>query len=439
MFSRSSHIFIGHASEDQQVADALRFDLEGFGLNCWIAWRDVPTGENLQTAAARAFRNTHVMLLIYTSNTGASEEAKKELILASQNDVKVIPLRVEEIEPVGVFAFEFATRQWIDMFEDWSGAVGRLVARLTTPDLPGIPRSSSLPNIGLSDTGLIVPATCELSDYTGKQPLARTDGVISGLCSDSAAVLALPRFEDRGTGDSSETDFHRQASIRGPLLSIADGLQVSRSVTDRPSILAFPFRHSNSNPQEKYLADGMLEEIVTALSRIRGLSVIAHNSAFGRRGRHANIQSAGRELGVRYSLRGSVRIDRDRLRITARLSDAVTGADLWADEFEAPLQAVFELQDQVARCIAGLIEPGLEAAETARSDTHQVDDLDADELYQHAQQMYLASARKIPEALGLLERAIERDPAHGRALAWLRCAAAGCFSTTEAPIGSWTG
>ena len=146
---------------------------------------------------------------------------------------------------------------------------------------------------------------------------------------------------------------------------------------------------------------------------LRRVDVCGHHA-----GQHVDENQVGRELGVRYVLEGSVRKSGGRVRISAQLVDATTGAHLWADRFDGSLEDVFELQDRVASCVAGVIEPTLQAVETARSADRPTNDLAAYDLYLRAYEMYFVSAQEIPEALGLLERAIERDPRYGPALAW---------------------
>ena len=186
---------------------------------------------------------------------------------------------------------------------------------------------------------------------------------------------------------------------------------------DKPSIAVLPFANMSGDPEQEYFADGMVEEIITALSRIRWLFVIARNSSFTYKGQVVNVKQVGRELGVRYVLEGSVRKAGGRVRITAQLVDATSGAHLWADRFDGPLEDVFDLQDQVASSVAGIIEPALQAAETARSASRPTNDLTAYDLYLRANAMVWSSARQIPEALRLIEQAIERDPYYGPALA----------------------
>ena len=187
---------------------------------------------------------------------------------------------------------------------------------------------------------------------------------------------------------------------------------------DKPSIAVLPYANMSGDPEQEYFADGMVEEIITALSRIRWLFVIARNSSFTYKGQAIDVKQVGRELGVRYVLEGSVRKAGGRVRIAAQLIDALTGTHLWADRFDGSLEDVFDLQDKVASSVAGVIEPALQAAETARSADRPTNDLTAYDLYLRAYAMVLSSARQIPEALCLMEQAIERDPRYGPALAW---------------------
>jgi adenylate cyclase len=140
----------------------------------------------------------------------------------------------------------------------------------------------------------------------------------------------------------------------------------------------------SGDPEQEYFADGMVEEIVTALSRIRWLFVIARNSTFTYKGKAVDVKQVGRELGVRYVLEGSVRRAGSRVRITGQLIEATSGAHLWADRFDGSLEDVFELQDKVAISVAGVIEPTLQAAEIRRSAERPTDDPTAYDLYLRA-------------------------------------------------------
>src|SRR5205085_11279219 len=146
---------------------------------------------------------------------------------------------------------------------------------------------------------------------------------------------------------------------------------------DKPSTAVWPFQNMSGDPEQEYFADGMVEEIITALSRIRWLFVIARNSSFVYKGQAVDIKQIGRELGVRYVLEGSVRKAAGRLRISGQLIDATTGAHLWADRFDGALEDVFDLQDKVTQQVVGAIEPELDRAEIVRASRMPIGNIDA--------------------------------------------------------------
>jgi adenylate cyclase len=186
---------------------------------------------------------------------------------------------------------------------------------------------------------------------------------------------------------------------------------------DKPSIAVLPLQNMSADLEQEYFADGMVEEITTALSRIRWLFVSARNSSFTYKGQAVDVKQVGRELGVRYVLEGSVRKAGGRVRITAQLIEAETDAHLWADRFDGSLEDVFELQDRVAISVAGVIEPTLQAAEIRRSAERPTNDLTAYDLYLRALALSFTWQRDaIIRSLDLLEQAIERDPHYGSAL-----------------------
>jgi TolB-like protein/class 3 adenylate cyclase len=186
---------------------------------------------------------------------------------------------------------------------------------------------------------------------------------------------------------------------------------------DKPSIAVLPFANLSGDPEQEYFADGMVEEIITALSRIRWLFVIARNSSFTYKGQAVDLKQVGRELGVRYVLEGSVRRAGGRVRITAQLIEAEGSAHLWADRFDGPLEEVFELQDNVALSVAGVIESAVQAAEIRRSAERPTSDLTAYDLYLRALPDCLSwDDGRVRAALARLEQAIERDPQFGPAL-----------------------
>jgi adenylate cyclase len=191
---------------------------------------------------------------------------------------------------------------------------------------------------------------------------------------------------------------------------------------DKPSIAVLPFQNMSVDLEQEYFADGMVEDIITALSRFKELFVIARNSSFTYKGRAVDVKQVGRELGVRYVLEGSVRKAANRVRITGQLVDTATGAHLWADRFDGGVGDVFDLQDQVTESVVGAIAPALEKAEIERARRKPTDSLDAYTLYLRGLAKYYQVANRPAndEALRLFYRAIELDPdfasAYGRAI-----------------------
>jgi TolB-like protein/tetratricopeptide (TPR) repeat protein len=186
-------------------------------------------------------------------------------------------------------------------------------------------------------------------------------------------IKTLPRKGIRFVGGVSE----ERVPIPTMLSNLAEPSKHQPAGPDRPSIAVLPFNNMSNDPEQEYFVDGMVEEIITALSHIRWLLVIARNSSFAYKGKSVDVKLIGRELGVRYVLEGSVRKAGERVRITAQLIDTTTGAHLWADCFDGLLQDVFELQERVALSVAGVIEPALKTAELRRSAERQTNDLTA--------------------------------------------------------------
>ena len=215
-------------------------------------------------------------------------------------------------------------------------------------------------------------------------------------------------------------------------LSAAAGV-ATPTLPNRPSIAVLPFQNMSGDPEQEYFADGMVEEIITALSRFRSLFVIARNSSFTYKGRPVDVKQVGRELGVRYVLEGSVRRAASRVRIIGQLIDASTSAHLWADRFEGGLEDVFDLQDQVTTSIVGAIAPKLEHAEIERAKRKPTESLDAYDYYLHGMAgLYQFTSREAnTDALQHFKRAVEVDPDFASAYGM----AASCYVPRKA--NSW--
>src|SRR5262249_20953574 len=218
--------------------------------------------------------------------------------------------------------------------------------------------------------------------------------------------------------------------ISGEQLAVARAtVRPALALPDKPSIAVLPFTNLSGDPEQEYFADGMVEDIITGLSRIRWLFVIARNSSFTYKGKAVDVKQVGRELGVRYLLEGSVRKSANRVRIAGQLVDASSGAHLWADRFEGAIEDVFELQDQVTANVVGAIAPRLERAEIERARRKPTESLDAYDLFLRGlANEYKRTREAIEEALRLYYKVIELDPEFSAAYA----AAAMCFTRLKA-------
>jgi adenylate cyclase len=190
----------------------------------------------------------------------------------------------------------------------------------------------------------------------------------------------------------------------------AGGPSPTLALPDKPSIAVLPFQNMSGDPEQEYFADGMVEDIITALSRTKALFVIARNSSFAYKGRSPDVRKVGRELGVRYVLEGSVRKAGNRVRIAGQLVDAATGGHIWVDRIDGGLDDIFELQDAVTSQVVGAILPALERAEIARS-KRKVGNLQPYDYYLRGlASQYRFTRESVAEALTLLQKAVELDP-----------------------------
>jgi TolB-like protein len=218
-------------------------------------------------------------------------------------------------------------------------------------------------------------------------------------------IKTLPRKGFRFVGQVREA---REAAGPNP----GDAPESTLAVPDKPSIAVLPFENMSGDPEQEYFADGMVEEIITALSRFKSLFVIARNSSFTFKGRAVDIKEVGRRLGVRYVLEGAVRKASGKVRITGQLIDAVTGAHIWADRFERDLTDVFALQDEVTVAVVSAIQPRLLQTEIDLA-ARRPNNLSAYDLCLRAQHFQSWTRVGSAESLRLASRALEIDPRYG--------------------------
>ena len=259
----------------------------------------------------------------------------------------------------------------------------------------------------------------------GVNVAARLEGLAEpgAICLSEDAYRQVRSRLDLAATDMGETrlknisDPMRVYALRIGELAPAETAAPVQPVTEKPSIAVLPFTNMSGDQEQEYFVDGMVEDIITALSRFDELFVIARNSTFVYKGRPVEIRQVGRDLGVRYVLEGSVRKAGDRVRITGQLIDAATGAHLWADKFDGRLEDVFDLQDQITASVVGALEPTMRKAEIARARRKPAEHLGAYDLYLKAlPHTYIVRPDENLQALDLLERAVALDPNYAPAL-----------------------
>jgi TolB-like protein/class 3 adenylate cyclase/Tfp pilus assembly protein PilF len=258
------------------------------------------------------------------------------------------------------------------------------------------------------------------------EALADPGGILISGAVHEQVLRHLPyRFED--LGERSVKNIERRVRawrvyLDAPAPDSAAAVEARAAAAERPGIAVLPFANMSGDPEQEYFADGMVEEIITGLARIRWLTVIARNSTFAYKGTSPDVRKVGRELAVRYVLEGSVRKAGNRVRITVQLVDAETAGHLWAERFDGALSDVFDLQDQITAGVVSAIEPSVQRAESLRAKRKRPDNLDAYDLYLRAlEPAYTFTPAGRNAALALLDAALALDPgyaeAHGLA-AW---------------------
>lgn len=268
-------------------------------------------------------------------------------------------------------------------------------------------------NIAARLEGFAEPGAICLSEDAYRQVKARLDLSVSDLGETKLKNIAEPvRIYSLKVG--------KDPMINQTLLkqAVSPAVQVAApNLPDKPSIAVLPFTNMSSDHEQEYFVDGMVEDIITALSRFNQLFVIARNSSFVYKGGAVDVKQAGRELGVRYILEGSVRKSGSRVRITGQLIDAATGAHLWADRFDGGLEDVFDLQDRITANVVGAIEPTVRKAEIELARRKPVENLGAYDLYLRAlPHIYAIRPDENLIAVDLLNRAIDLDPTYAPAL-----------------------
>jgi TolB-like protein/class 3 adenylate cyclase/cytochrome c-type biogenesis protein CcmH/NrfG len=269
-------------------------------------------------------------------------------------------------------------------------------------------------NIAARLEGVAQPGAICLSEDAYRQVKSRLD-----LKIDDLGEIKLKNISEPMRVYSLRVGIRAEAKpAAAPPLAAQEAPSPGLALPDRPSIAVLPFENMSDDPDQEHLADGVVEDILTALASLRWLFVIARNSSFTYKGRKVNVKQVGQELGVRYVLEGSVRRSANRVRITGQLIDTSTGTHLWADRFDGAIEDIFDLQDQVTGRVLGAIAPKLQQAEFERAARKPPKSLDAWESFIRGLHLYSQhSESSTRQAIGMLDHAIELDPSYARAYA----------------------
>ena len=299
-----------------------------------------------------------------------------------------------------------------------AGAIVAAVAELGVPIRAGL-HTGEAEAAGQKIGGIAVHIASRVMSAAGPGEV-----LVSGTLRDLVAGSGI-EFSDRGLHQFKGVpgEWHLWALVRegtepsedaiavAPSAPAAEPTRPSLPLPDKPSIAVLPFMNLSGDPEQDYFADGMVEDIITGLSRIKWIFVIARNSSFAYKGKAMDVRQIGRELGVRYVLEGSVRRSANRVRITAQLIDTGSGAHIWADHYDRALDDVFAVQDELTMSVVGVIEPTLRKAEIERARRKRPESLDAYDLYLRALPFaFTAMPLDADKALTLLDRAVELEP-----------------------------
>ena len=240
------HVFISYSSKDQKVARTICTALEHRGVTCWISFRNVQPGQNFQEQIVKAIRASKIMVLVFTSNANNSNQIKKELALASQSDLVVIPVRIEDITPNEAFAYEFATRQWIDLFDDWENSIAHLVELITT-SVQASDNRARAPSAGIAAAPALAPAF----DKTDAASWTRRPGQRIALFSGVAVVVAAV-FAYGATKFAQQRAISATASKAPPVAQMAlppaavGAIPASATTNPPPVAITAPTNPTNS-------------------------------------------------------------------------------------------------------------------------------------------------------------------------------------------------
>jgi adenylate cyclase len=332
-------VFLSYAAVDQATAFAVVAGLEGQGIRCWVAPRDIPAGSEYGEQIVEAVKACRLLVLIFSAHANSSPHVRREVERAVSARRAIVPFRIEDVIPTGAMEYALGNTHWLDAF--------------TRPLEPHI------------------------------AALAAT------------AQRILGRDTTRGSGELA-----------------------SSAGEDRPSVVVLPFNNMSGDPEQEYFSDGITEDIITDLSKVSGLFVVARNTAFTYKGRPVKVQEVSRELGVDFVLEGSVRKAGSRVRVTGQLINGTDGGHIWADRYDRDLTDIFAIQDEITHAIVEELKVKLlpqEKKSIAQAPTHNMEAYayylrGRQFLHRHSKSYYQMARR-------MFLKAVELDPQYARAYA----------------------
>jgi adenylate cyclase len=297
-----------------------------------------------------------------------------------------------------------------------------------------LPAASAVRGQGVAEPASLKASVDDFTRARLEEALAQAGGNVSAAAEQLGVARSTLRYQLERFG---LTPPREGRSRRPPSTEPPPEQSRALPLPDRPSIAVLAFANLSDDPEQEYFADGIVDDILSALSRVRWLFVIARQSSFSYKGRAVDVKQIGRGLGVRYVVEGSIRKSGNRVRVTAQLVEAATGAHVWADRFERDLSDIFALQDEITEQIVAAVEPNVQASEIKRARAKPTESLTAYDLYLRALPAYYGQTKETYErAQVLLRGAIEVDPEYAEALGTLADSIAG--STIQGWYESWT-
>ena len=332
-------VFLSYAAADKEAALAVLAGLEGNGVRCWIAPRDIPAGSEYGEQIVEAIKACRIVVVIFSASANASPHVRREVECAVSAQKMIVPFRVENIAPTGAMEYALSNTHWLDA--------------LSVPLEPHI------------------------------------------------ATLVTTAQKMLGS------DTTREAAVRA-----------SPALAGKPSIVVLPFNNMSGDPEQEYFSDGITEDIITDLSKVSGLFVIARNTAFTYKAKSVKVQEVSRELGVSFVLEGSVRKAGTRVRVTAQLINGRDEGHIWADRYDRDLTDIFAIQDEITHAIVEQLKVKLLPQEQQSIAQTPTDNIEAYTYYLRGRQFLHRHSKSYYQlARRMFNKAVELDANYARAYA----------------------